>query len=64
MAAAFELKRTADNQYMFDLKAPNYETILTSERYATKMGAQGGIQAVRTNTPLDARYNRRVPSNG
>jgi uncharacterized protein len=38
----------------------NGETILTSERYTTKQNANGGIQAVKVNAPLDSRYDRRT----
>lgn len=62
MAARYELKKTSDGQYMFNLKAPNYETILTSERYVSRSGAQQGIEAARKSSPLDERYDRRVSS--
>ena len=45
--AYYELKKSADGQYYFNLKAPNHEVIATSERYRTKGGAQDGIRAVR-----------------
>lgn len=60
MAARYELKKTSDNQYMFNLIAPNNEVILTSERYRTKGGAENGIASVRENSPIDARYERKV----
>ena len=43
MRARYELKRTADRQYLWNLIAPNNEVILTSERYTTKAGAENGI---------------------
>jgi uncharacterized protein YegP (UPF0339 family) len=49
---------------MFNLKAGNGETILTSELYASKNGATGGIESVKKNAGLDARYERRTASNG
>ena len=55
MAGYYVLKRSG-TQFMFDLKAGNHETILTSERYASKQGAEGGIASCRTNSPIDARY--------
>ncbi len=57
MGIHFDLKRSVD-QYMFNLKAANGETVLTSERYKTKQGAEGGIASVKTNAPLEARYRR------
>lgn len=46
--------------YHFVLRADNHETILTSENYATKQGAQTGIASCQTNSPYDSRYERRV----
>ncbi len=45
---------------MFNLRAGNGQVILTSERYATKAAALNGIESVRTNAPVDDRYERRV----
>lgn len=50
MAGKFVLKKTGD-QFMFNLKAGNGETIATSERYTTKQGALAGIESVKTNAP-------------
>ncbi len=50
MAAKFVLKKSG-TQYMFNLKAGNGEIIATSERYATKQGAQNGIESVKKNAP-------------
>lgn len=59
MAASFELKKTANGQFMFNLKAANGEIILTSESYKEKTGALNGIESVRKNAPNDARYERK-----
>lgn len=64
MAGKFVLSTTADGQYMFNLKAGNGETILTSERYQTRDSALNGIDSVRKNALLDERYERRTASNG
>ncbi len=64
MAARFVLTFSSDGQYMFNLKAGNGETILTSERYQSKDGALNGIESVRKNASLDERYERRTASNG
>jgi len=63
MSGYYELKRSGD-QYMFNLKAGNHEIILTSERYTTKASAQEGIASVQKNSPTDARYDRKVASDG
>lgn len=63
MAARYVVKRSS-GQYMFNLKAPQGETILTSERYATKQGAEKGIVSVRANCPSESRYEKRKSTNG
>jgi len=63
MAAKYEVKKASDGQYFFNLKAGNGEIILTSERYKAKASATNGIESVRKNAPIDARYDRRVSSN-
>lgn len=63
MAARYVLSRSGD-QYHFVLKAGNGETILNSERYTSKAGALNGIESVRENSPLDARYVRKNATNG
>ena len=60
MAAEFELKKTSDDQFMFNLKAANGEVILTSERYKGKSGATNGIDSVKRNSPSDSQYDRRT----
>jgi uncharacterized protein YegP (UPF0339 family) len=61
MAGRFVLKKSGD-QFHFNLKAGNNEVILTSERYTAKASALGGIEAVKANAPLEARYERRTSS--
>lgn len=63
MSGYYDLKRSGD-QYMFNLRGENYEPILTSERYVTKTGALSGIESVRQNSPIDARYQRKTASDG
>lgn len=62
MAGTFDLRRSSDKQYYFLLRAPNVETILRSERYKAKASALNGIQSVRTNAPIDERYERKTSS--
>ena len=50
----------ATQYYHFVLRADNHETILTSENYATKQGAQNGIASCQSNSPYDSRYERRT----
>ena len=57
-------KSTAKQPYRFNLHAANHEVILTSENYAAKAGALNGIESVRTNAPLDERYERKRSRDG
>lgn len=64
MSGIFILKRSG-TQYMFNLvSAGNGQVVLTSERYTSKQGAQGGIAAVKLNATNDARYKRLTAVNG
>ena len=59
MAGYYELKKSSDGQFMFNLKAANHEVILTSERYKAKASAENGIKSVQSNCTNDSRYERR-----
>lgn len=64
MSAQFNLRKSTNNQFYFNLTAENNEIILTSEMYLTKDGAKGGFQSVRQNSPIDSRYARLISSDG
>ncbi len=64
MAGKFLLKKSTDGQFFFRLQAGNGEPILRSEMYTTKASAEAGIASVKTNAPLDERYERKSASNG
>ena len=64
MAGWFELSKSSNDQFRFVLKAGNGEIILTSELYTTKAAAENGIDSVRTNSPLDERYEKKTATNG
>jgi uncharacterized protein len=64
MAAKFELKKAANGQFMFNLKADNGEVMLTSETYVAKAAAKESIASVRADALHDARYARRIATNG
>lgn len=64
MAAKFEIKQASNSQYMFNLKAGNGQIILTSEMYSSKSGAENGVASVKTNAPLDERYERKTSNDG
>ena len=58
MAGKYALTMTSDGRFLFNLEAENGEKILTSESYEAKGGAQKGIESVRNNAPIDARFDR------
>ncbi|MHC9004232.1 YegP family protein [Enterobacter sp. P82] len=64
MSGWYELSKSSDGQFRFVLKAGNAETILTSELYTTKSAAENGIASVRSNSPLEERYEKKIASNG
>ena len=66
MAAKFELFKTSNGQFMFNLLSTgNHKIVLTcSETYTTKQSAQKGIESVKKNGPLDQRYERYTGKDG
>jgi uncharacterized protein YegP (UPF0339 family) len=55
----FQLFQGKNSQYYFRLLATNGQIILASEGYTSKTGCTGGIESVKKNAPLDARYARK-----
>ena len=64
MTGYYELKPAGRTGFMFNLKAGNHETILTSQMYAAKDGAKKGIASVQSNAPTENRYERKVAKDG
>jgi uncharacterized protein len=64
MAAKFEIKKSANEQFMFNLKAANGEVILTSETYRQKGSAEQGIASVKANASDDSRFERKTAKDG
>ncbi len=50
----FEIKKTKNGGFMFNLKAGNGEIIATSETYNTIEACKNGIKSVATNAPAAA----------
>jgi hypothetical protein len=59
MAAKFEVYKAADGSFYFNLIATNGQVILTSQMYTAKSNALNGIESVKTNAPMDERYERK-----
>lgn len=60
----FEIFPGKQDKFYFRLKARNGETILQSEAYAAKAGAENGIQSVIKNASDDSNFERKVAKNG
>jgi len=60
MAGYFQLNSSAGGKFSFSLKAGNHEIILTSQVYTNKADALAGIEAVRMNSPIAARFERKT----
>ena len=60
----FQIFTGKSGQYYFRLRAGNGEPVLASEGYSSKSGAKNGIESVKRNARNDARYERKVASNG
>lgn len=50
----FEIKKTKNGGFMFNLKAGNGEVIATSETYNTLDACKNGVNSVMTNAPAAA----------
>ena len=60
MSAKFEISKSKNDKFLFNLKAGNGEVVLTSQMYETKSSALEGIESVKVNAPLDERYERKT----
>lgn len=48
----FELKKSKNNKFFFNLTAKNGQVLATSELYSTKSAAENGIRSAKENAPL------------
>ena len=64
MAAKFELKKSKNGKFFFNLLATNGQIILSSEMYEAKASATNGIESVKKNAPDDGRYGRLSAKDG
>ncbi len=47
--ARFEIDKSKDGKFFWHFKAENNETVCSSQEYASKQGAEKGIQALKDN---------------
>ncbi len=64
MAGKFEISKSKNGKFLFNLKAGNGQVILTSQMYETKTSAQQGIDSCKTNSAIDGRFERNTSSSG
>jgi hypothetical protein len=64
MASRFELKKSKNDKFVFNLLADNGQVILTSELYDSKASALNGIESVKKNAPDYGRYGRLSAKDG
>ncbi|MGJ1419676.1 YegP family protein [Sphingobacterium spiritivorum] len=60
----FILTKRTNGEYQFNLEAINGQVILTSEGYKTKASCHTGIASVKTNAPMDHRFDSIQARNG
>jgi uncharacterized protein YegP (UPF0339 family) len=59
----FVIKKATNGEHYFNLKADNYQVILTSQMYSSKSACFNGIESVRNNCSDDSRYERKQSVN-
>ena len=64
MASKFELKKSKNDKFVFNLLAGNGQVILTSEMYDSKASALNGIESVKKNAPDGGRFSRLSAKDG
>ena len=60
----FVKKKKKNGEFQFSLKAGNGQEILGSEGYTTKAACLNGVESVRKNSQIDARFDRLESKNG
>ncbi len=64
MAGKFEINKSKNGKFLFNLKAANGQIILSSQMYEAKPSAENGVESCRTNGVLDERFERATSSAG
>jgi uncharacterized protein YegP (UPF0339 family) len=59
----FVITRATNGEHYFNLKADNFQVILTSQMYSSKAACFNGIESVRNNSSDDSRYERKQSVN-
>lgn len=64
MSGYFHVKKAANGQFMFNLKAANNKVVLTSEIYSSRAAAETGIASVKKNAANAKNFERKTAANG
>ena len=64
MAGKFVITKGKDGKLYFNLKASNGQVILTSQGYKDMRGCKNGIDSVRKNSKVDARFEVKASKGG
>jgi len=64
MKATFEIKRTSNGKFMFNLKAANDQVILTSRMYDSRESVGAPIGSVKENAAIAERFEERTGAGG
>lgn len=64
MAGKFELKKSKNGKFFFNLLASNGQIILSSEMYEAKASAVNGIESVKKNSGDAGKYDKLTGKDG
>jgi uncharacterized protein len=64
MAGKFELKKSKNDKFYFNLLAGNGQIIMVSEMYESKASASNGIASVQKNAADETRFERKNGKDG
>lgn len=64
MAGTFVVVKARNGKFRFNLMATNKQVVLTSEFYTAKPSALRGVESVRKNVAVDARFLRKTAKDG
>jgi len=60
----FVVSTRSNGEFQFALKADNGQNILASEGYKTKAACMNGVESVKKNSAVDARFEKKTAKNG
>ena len=64
MSGKFEIAKSKNDKFFFNLKASNGQVILTSQMYESMDAAKQGIESVKSSASQDQLFERKKSSKG